>query len=200
MTKSFYFASVLLCLTCLLSARTEAQQTLGSINGTVKDTSGAVVQGAKVTIRNTGTNLELTSTSNNEGSFSFVDLPLGTYAVTFMKEGFKTQVYSQIPVQGNRTTTVNAALQPGEVTATVTVSGTTLLNETDTTMGYTLGSQLIENIPLGTGSFTQLALLAPGASADFLSGAGTNAGLGNQNIFANGQRDTSNSMSFNSVE
>jgi hypothetical protein len=42
-------------------------------------------------------------------------------------------------------------------------------------MGYTLGSQLIENIPLGTGSFTQLALLAPGASADFLSGAGCRA-------------------------
>lgn len=183
-----------------LSPRLEAQQTLGSINGTVKDASGAVVQGAKVTIRNTGTNLELTSATNNDGSFSFVDLPLGTYAVTFAKEGFKTQLYSQILVQGNRTTTVNASLQPGAVSATVTVSGTPLLNETDTTMGYTLGSQLIENIPLGTGSFTQLALLAPGASADFLSGAGTNAGLGNQNIFANGQRDTSNSMTFNSVE
>jgi hypothetical protein len=63
-----------------------------------------------------------------------------------------------------------------------------------------LGSELIENIPLGTGSFTQLALLAPGVNADLLAGAGTNAGLGNQDIFANGQRDTSNSFSFNAVE
>jgi hypothetical protein len=68
------------------------------------------------------------------------------------------------------------------------------------TDGYTLDADLIENIPLGTGSFTQLAILAPGANADFLGGAGTNAGLGNQNIFANGQRDTSNTFSFNSVD
>jgi hypothetical protein len=102
-------------------------------------------------------------------------------------------------VQAGHTTTENAALQPGAVTATVTVSGTSLLNETNTTNGYTLGSELIENVPLGTGSFTQLAILAPGVSADFLSGAGVNAGMGNQDIFANGQRDTSNSFSFNSV-
>ena len=199
MTKITRFALFSLFVAGLFGASTRAQQTLGSINGTVKDASGAVVQGAKVTIRNTGTNLELASTSNNDGSFSFVDLPLGTYAVTFAAGGFKTQVYSQILVQGNRTTTVNASLQPGEVSATITVSGTPLLNETDTTMGYTLGSELVENIPLGTGSFTQLAILSPGVNADLLSGAGTNAGLGNQNIFANGQRDTSNSFSLNGV-
>jgi hypothetical protein len=192
---------VLVCfgLICLLSSPAEAQQTLGSINGTVTDSSGAVVQNATVIVKNTGTNLEVTGTSKSDGSFSFVDLPLGTYAVTFSKDGFKREVYSQILVQGNRTTTVNASLQPGEVTATVTVTGTPLLNETDTTNGYTLGSDLIENIPLGTGSFTQLALLAPGVNADLLSGSGTNAGLGNQNIFANGQRDSSNSFNVNGV-
>lgn len=127
---------------CLLSLPAQAQQTLGAINGTVKDSSGAVVQGVKVSIRSTGTNLEVTGTTKSDGSFSFVDLPLGNYAVTFSKDGFKTQVYSQILVQGNRTTTVNAALQPGEVTATVTVNANPLLNETDTTNGYTLGPNL----------------------------------------------------------
>ena len=198
MARIAQFVLVLL-VSCLLGVPGRAQQTLGSINGTVKDSSGAVVQGAKVTVRNTGTNLELKSTSNSDGSFSFVDLPLGTYAVTFSAMGFKKEVYSQIAVQGNRTTTVNASLQAGEVSATITVNGTPLLDETDTTMGYTLGSELVQNIPLGTGSFTQLAILSPGVSADFLSGAGVNAGLGNQDIFANGQRDTSNSFSFNSV-
>lgn len=183
----------------LLCLPSRAQQTLGGINGTVTDSSGGVMQAVKVSVRNTGTNLDVKSATNNEGSFSFVDLPLGTYEVTFSKDGFKTEVYSQILVQGNRTTTVNVSLQPGEVSATVTVTGTSLLNQTDTTNGYTLGSELIENIPLGTGSFTQLAILSPGVSADLLSGAGVNAGLGNQDIFANGQRDTSNSFSFNSV-
>jgi hypothetical protein len=183
----------------LLCSAAYSQQTLGGINGTVTDSSGGVVQGAKVKARNVGTNLEVTETTKNDGSFSFVDLPLGTYEVTFSKDGFKTQINAQTLVTGNRTTTVNAALQPGEVSATVTVTGSSLLNETDTTNGYTLGSELIENIPLGTGSFTQLAILAPGVNADLLSGSGTNSGLGNQNIFANGQRDTSNSFSFNSV-
>ena len=58
-------------------------------------------------------------------------------------------------------------------------------------------SRLIEDTPLGTGSFTQLAILSPGVHADFLGGAGSNSGLGNQAIFANGNRDTSNSFSLN---
>ncbi len=193
---------VLVCfgLICLLASPAEAQQTLGSINGTVTDSSGAAIQNATVKIHNLATGLEQTVSAKSDGSFNIADLPIGTYSVTFSRDGFKTEVHSQILVQGNRTTTVNGSLQPGEVSITVTVSGTPLLNQTDTTNGYTLGSELIENIPLGTGSFTQLAILAPGVNADLLAGAGTNAGLGNQDIFSNGQRDTSNSFSFNSVE
>ena len=81
----------------------------------------------------------------------------------------------------------------------MTVTTTPLLNETDTTNGYTMGAPQIESVPLGTGSFTQLAIQAPGVSADFLSGAGSNEGLGNQGIVANGQRDTSNLFTFNGV-
>ena len=199
MAKIARFGLFWLALTCLIGIPAHAQQTLGSINGTVKDASGAVVQGAKVTARNTGTNLELTSTSNNEGSFSFVDLPLGTYAVTFSADGFKKEIYSQVLVQSNRTTTVNATLQPGEVTAQITVTGTPLMNQTDTTNGYVIDTLTIAETPLGTGSFTQLAILSPGVHADFLGGAGSNAGLGNQAIFANGNRDTSNSFSLNGM-
>src|SRR4029077_4147767 len=77
--------------------------------------------------------------------------------------------------------------------------GTPLRNEVDTTVGYVLDSSTIQNTPLGTGSFTQLAILSPGVSADFLAGSGTNSGLGNQAIWANGQRDSSNSFSMNGV-
>ncbi len=192
--------AVCLGLLCLLTSSSQAQQTLGSVNGTVTDSSGAVVRNATVKVHNLATGLEQTVTTNADGSFNIADLPIGTYSVTFARDSFKTEVHSQILVQGNRTTTVNGSLQPGEVSVTVTVNGTPLLNQTDTTNGYTLSSDLIENIPLGTGSFTQLAILAPGVNADLLAGAGTNAGLGNQDIFSNGQRDTSNSFSFNAVE
>src|SRR5580692_11593527 len=183
----------------LLSFPARGQQTLGAINGTVTDSTGAVLSKVDVKIRNLDTNLEVTASTKDDGSYLVNALPIGPYSVSFARDGFKTEVHNQITVVGGVTATVNASLQPGEVSTSITVSGTPLLNQTDTTNGYTLGSDLIENIPLGTGSFTQLALLSPGVSADFLSGAGTNAGLGNQNIFANGQRDTSNSFNFNSV-
>ena len=199
MQKIFRPLFVFLGSLVLLTVPCNAQQTLGAINGTVADSSGATVSKATVKIRSLATNLEQTATTRDDGSYSVVDLPIGAYEVTFTRDGFKNEVHSRILVQGNRTTTVNASLQPGEVATQVTVSGTPLLNQTDTTNGYTLGSDLVESIPLGTGSFTQLALLAPGVNADLLGGSGTNAGLGNQNIWANGQRDTSNSFTFNSV-
>ncbi|MFY9532191.1 MAG: carboxypeptidase-like regulatory domain-containing protein, partial [Candidatus Acidiferrales bacterium] len=168
----------------LFPASSRAQQTLGSVNGTVTDISGAVVGNVSVRVRNVDTNLEVTATTKGDGSFSVADLPIGKYSVTFSKQGFKTDEHPQILVRGNLTTTVNASLQPGEVTATVTVIATPLLNQTDTTNGYTLGSELVQNIPLGTGSFTQLAILAPGVNADLLSGSGTGQGFGNQSIWA----------------
>ncbi len=199
MLKSFRAILVFLGALGLVGAPSYGQQTLGAINGTVTDSSGGVVSKATVKVHNTGTNLEQTATTKEDGLYSIADLPIGTYTVTFSRDGFKTEVHSQILVQGDRTTTVNTSLQPGEVTAQVTVTSTPLLDQTDTTNGYTLGSELIEGAPLGTGSFTQLAILSPGVNADLLSGSGTNAGLGNQNIFANGQRDSSNSFNVNGV-
>ena len=176
-----------------------AQQTLGALNGTVTDSTGAVVTGVTVKARALATNLEVTATSKADGSFSIADLPIGGYEVKFAKEGFQTADYPNIIVQGNRTGTVNAKLQPGKVSSTITVEATPVLNQTDTANGYTMGAQLIETVPLGTGSFTQLAIMAPGVNADFLSGSGSNEGLGNQGIVANGQRDTSNLFTFNGV-
>ena len=198
MIRFIRFAAIL-CLFALTCSIASAQQTLGSINGTVTDSSGAVVPNATVIAKNLGTNLEQATKSRHDGSFSIADLPIGTYEVSFSRDGFKTEVHSHILVQGDRTITVSSSLQPGEVSTSISVSASPLLNQTETTNGYVLGSDLIESIPLGTGSFTQLAVLAPGVSADFLNSSGTNGGLGNQSIFANGQRDTSNSISFNGI-
>lgn len=191
--------AVLIAVLALSPLAVYAQQTLGSIDGTVTDSTGAVIQQASVSIRNVGTNLVVTAQTKDDGSFSAADLPIGTYEVTITKENFEKVVYSRILVQGSLTTTLKATLQPGAVTTSITVEATPLLNETDTSNGYTLGTDVIQSTPLGTGSFTQLAILAPGTHADFLSGSGSNEGLGNQGIYANGQRDTSNSFTFNSV-
>ena len=174
------------------------QQTLGAITGTVTDPSGAIVSDATVKAVNIATNLEVVAHTRN-GSFQIPDLPAGTYQVTVMKDGFKTETHTKILVFGSRTTTVDTTLVVGSVGTTVEVTAVPLMNQVDTTIGYVVDTQTIETTPLGTGSFTQLAILSPGVHADFLGGGGANTGLGNQAIFANGNRDTSNSFSLNGI-
>src|SRR5579864_5506117 len=187
-----------LLLTVLLGVA-NAQQLLGSITGNVTDASGAVLPQVQVVVHNQDTNLEQKTLTHRDGNYSFINLPIGTYSVTFSKNGFAAKDYSQEFVQADRTTTVSASLTVGSVNESVTVSESNELNQVDTTNGYVLGNAVIENTPLGTGSFTQLAILSPGVNADLLGGSGINAGLGNQAIWANGQRATSNSFSTNGV-
>jgi hypothetical protein len=176
-----------------------AQQQLGSISGTVTDDSGAVIKQATVEALNLATNLKVTVKTQNNGSYIVPDLPIGMYTVTFSGTGFTSERHSQILVQANRTATVSASLHVGAVETVVEVKGTPLLNAVDPSIGYVLTAETINETPLGTGSFTQLATLSPGANADLLSGSGTNTGLGNQSIWANGQRDSSNSFSLNGI-
>src|SRR5579862_9038931 len=183
---------------CCLTPLAIGQATLGSITGTVTDPSGAIVSDATVTAVNIATNLEVVAHTKN-GSFVIPDLPVGTYRVTVTKDGFKTETHTKILVSGNRTTTVDTILVVGSISSTVEVTAVPLMNQVDTTIGYVVDTNTIETTPLGTGSFTQLAILSPGVHADFLGGGGANTGLGNQAIFANGNRDTSNAFSLNGI-
>ena len=176
-----------------------SQQVLGAITGTVTDPTGAAVPDATVKALNLATNFEVTVKSGSNGSYEIRALPGGTYKVSFSKDGFKTEDHTEVIVNANRTTTVDSSLVVGTVNATVEVTATPLMNQVDTTTGYVVDQLTIQNTPLGTGSFTQLAILSPGVHSDFLGGSGANAGLGNQAIFADGNRDTSNSFSLNGV-
>jgi hypothetical protein len=184
----------------LPNPRLHAQLVLGNISGTTTDPQNLVISNVKVEVKNLNTNLLVSATTQANGSYQIPNLPVGNYSVTFSHEGFQTRVFSQILVQGNRTSTVDAQLQVGQVATVVEVTATPLRNEVEATNGYVLEAPTIVNTPLGTGSFTQLAVLSPGVNADFLPGSGTNAGLGNQAIWANGQRDTSNTFTFNGVK
>ena len=113
--------------------------------------------GTVVTLVSDDTTLTRTQTSSGNGSYDFVNLPIGTYTLTFTHEGFQSQKVPSILVQANRTATVNANLKVGEVDTTITVQETPLINAVDTTNGYILDRQQIEAVPLPTGSFTGLA-------------------------------------------
>ena len=197
--------SVVLCLfstllLLLVTTAVQGQQTLGGITGTISDKTGSVLPGATVEIVGDQTKLTRALKTNANGSYDFVNLPIGTYTLTFTHEGFQTQRVPSIIVQADRTATVNVTMPVGQVGTVVDVQAEPLMNAVDTTNGYILEKEQIETIPLPTGSFTGLAILSPGVSAELPSGTGANAGLGNQPIWANGQRDTSNTFLLNGVD
>ena len=191
-----FVAAVALCSSILF-----AQQTLGGITGDVTDPSGSVIPNATVTLVDEQTALTRTTTTNGAGTYSFVNLPIGSYTVTYTANGFETQKTPHITVQGNRTATLNAQLKIAAAAGqTIEVDATPLMNAVDTTNGYVMDKSQIDTVPLATGSFTGLAVQSAGVNAELSGGTGANSGLGNAPIWANGQRDTSNSFLLNGVD
>ncbi|MGA8272124.1 MAG: TonB-dependent receptor [Candidatus Sulfotelmatobacter sp.] len=193
-------AAAFLCMPFLFAPHARAQQTLGGITGTVTDKTGGVLPETVVTIVGDQTKLTRSLKTNANGSYDFVNLPIGTYTITFTHDGFETQRVPSITVQADRTATVNTILPVGQVGTVVEVQADPMMNAVDTTNGYILDKNQIDAVPLPTGSFTGLAILSPGVNAELPNGTGANAGLGNQPIWANGQRDTSNTFLLNGVD
>ena len=188
-----------LCILISFSELANAQQTLGGILGTITDSSGATVSQVRIELVSSATGLTRSVISKTNGDFAFSDLSAGSYTLTFTHDGFDTSKYDAVIVQADRKTTLNAQLKVGSIATSVEVTANSSLDTVDITNGNVMDAPQIESTPLGTGSFTQLATLSPGVTADLLSGTGTNNGLGNQNLWANGQRSTSNTFTFNSV-
>lgn len=177
-----------------------AQQTLGGITGEVTDSSGGVIPNVSVTLTDEQTSLTRSTKTNDSGAYTFVDLPIGTYTLTYAASGYEMQKTPHITVQADRTATLNASLKVGQTSTTVEVEAAPLMNAVDTTNGYVMETQQIDAVPLPTGSFTGLAILSPGVDAELPGGTGANSGLGNAPIWANGQRDTSNAFLLNGVD
>jgi Carboxypeptidase regulatory-like domain len=198
--RSIFFVVSFAWMALAFAPCANAQQTLGGITGTVTDPSGSALPNTTVTLVGDQTALTRTEKTDATGVYTFVNLPIGTYTLTFTHDAFQTQKIPSIMVQANRTATVYAVLKVGEVSTTLTVQETPLVNAVDTTNGYVLDTAQIQDVPLPTGSFTGLAILSPGVNAELPSGNGVNAGLGNAPIWANGQRDTSNTFLLNGVD
>src|SRR6266566_467811 len=134
---------LLLCTTSLLG-----QTFRGTILGTVTDPQGAVVTGAKVTVRNVNTGLERTTETSADGSYSVPELPIGTYTVTINQSGFQTSSVTNVAVDVAAEKRVDVALRAGQVTTTVEVSAEALpqVETTSNTLGGTLTSQTLENL------------------------------------------------------
>jgi hypothetical protein len=140
------------------------QTVTGSITGEVIDPSGALVAGAKVTAENTATAVKTTAQTNAAGVYTIRFLPIGTYTVTIEAAGFSRQTTAAFALEIDQTAKINVSLQIG-ASASVTVESDVhpILDTTDATLGNTLTTHEIENIPLNGRNFSSLTLFQPGA-------------------------------------
>jgi hypothetical protein len=142
-----------------------AQHIRGALDGTVTDQNGAVVSGAKVTIKNDATNVEATATANERGYFNVQNLEAGTYTVTIAQSGFRKHVAKEVSVKVGAVTPLNVALQIGAQEQVVEVTATSTEAAVDTsrsTVDGVITAKTIENLPLNGRNFLDLAQLEPG--------------------------------------
>jgi hypothetical protein len=143
-----------------------AQKDAGAVVGLVRDQSGAVVQGAKVTITDADRGTTLTLTTNNDGEYVASPLHIGRYTVTVEKSGFKKAVAGPVQVNVQDRVGVDVQLQPGAATEVMTVTSQGSQLETETSdLGQVVDSQRINALPLNGRNYAQLALLGTGIAA-----------------------------------
>jgi hypothetical protein len=148
-------------------------QTKGSISGQVTDASQGVVSGA--TVKVTGGSVERTTTTNDQGLYTFENLNPGNYVIRVEMTNFKTAEVSDVTVFVGKTVTVNATLQAGNISETVTVTAGAELDQSSTAVGSNLNDQLFANIPVARG-IAGLFYLAPGTT-DSLGGGRDNPSI-----------------------
>jgi hypothetical protein len=138
-----------------------------TILGTVLDSSGAVIPGAKVVVENMGTSATKELTTDPSGNFLAPVLPIGKYKVTVSMTGFNTYVQEGIQLNVADRVQLSITLKPGAVTQEVTIVGQTPLVETaSTTLGAVIGTQQIVDLPLNGRAVDQLLMLAPGVISE----------------------------------
>ena len=142
-----------------------AQKTTGDVDGTVTDQSGAVVPGCALTLTDQATGAVRKTTSNAQGNFSFLQLPVGTYTITATKEGFKTVSQKDLAVHVATVTTTTVQLEIGATTETVSVEAEAItLNTENGEVGNVMLSNQVSQLPLNGRNFIELTTLMPGTA------------------------------------
>ncbi|MBO0721534.1 MAG: TonB-dependent receptor, partial [Blastocatellia bacterium] len=141
------------------------QHIRGALEGTVVDQTGAVINGAKVTLQNQALRSEVVTTTNNRGAFNFQNLEAGDYTITIEQTGFRKFVTKDVTVKVGSVTPLNISLEVGTADQVVEVTSTTTEATVDTsrsTVDGVVTAKTIDNLPLNGRNFLDLAQLEPG--------------------------------------
>ncbi len=174
-----------------------AQKDTGNIAGVVKDSSGAIVPGAKVTVTDVDRATSLVTRTNQQGEYVAGPLKVGSYRIVVEKQGFKRSTAGPVKVDVQARPAVDFTLQVGSISETLTVTTQGPQLETDTSsLGQVQDSQTIETLPLNGRNYAQLALLSAGvATAEPGSRVETTFGFS-----SNGSRSLQNNFQLDGVD
>jgi hypothetical protein len=183
MTRSKF---ALFFVTVIVIGVASGQDATGRIFGTVYDPQGAVIPGARITVTNTATQVERTVTSDNNGGYQLLALPIGTYRVRAEHVGFRSVLGNEEKLQINQALRVDIKMEVGSTTQTVDVGAEAAPVETvNATLGQSVTGRVLTNMPLNGRDMLDLALLQPGVTES----NDDNGGSGNYSI-AGGRSDS----------
>src|SRR3954466_2861444 len=197
----FLFVTVAVCS----PANAGAQAVSGTILGTVTDSSGSVVPGAKVTIVNEGTGLTRTIVADTSGEFTAPSLPTGRYTVIAELSGFKTVTLPDVDLGVDQHLRINVRLEIGTVSETITITGQSpLVQISSSELGTTVSEEQIKTLPLNGRNFVNLTRTVPGVVRGIpganIDGAGSLAWRASASFSANGQRPRDNNYMLDGVD
>ena len=154
----------------LFPAAALAQFDAATVLGTVRDSSGAIVPGATVTLKNVGTGITANAVSDESGNYQFLNVRIGTYTLRAELQGFSAAEAANVDVTVNARQRVDLTLKVGDIGETVVVTGAAKLLETESSdRGQIIGKEQIVNLPLNGRAYADLALLSPGVRKSAIS-------------------------------
>src|SRR5215468_3674716 len=197
-TITFVRTLVIWFLFVLSSLEVPAQSaSTGALIDTVTDPSGAVIQNAKITLRNYGTNETLTAITDQDGLCRFALLPPGEYELTVEAAGFSPLVMREVMIQITEVRSIRTPLAVKGTTEEVVVEAP-LLQTDNAALGRVIDRGTIVTLPLVNRNYTQILGLAAGTNTDVVDA--TQLGAGSQEIRANGARSGDNNFMLNGVD
>src|SRR5271166_639775 len=158
-------ATIFLCMAVVFASNANAQQATAKIVGTVTDQQGAVVPDVQVTVTNTATNIATVTTTDKTGFYQALNLPIGTYKIAARREGFRPLEVTTAPLEINQSFRADLKLDVGTTNEQVVVESQAAGVETvNPTLGQSVTSRPIVNLPLNGRNVLDLALLQPGVT------------------------------------
>ncbi|MBI1353470.1 MAG: TonB-dependent receptor plug domain-containing protein [Acidobacteria bacterium] len=194
-----------LCLALAMGALPLSSQTFGEITGSVTDSSGAVIAGAKVTVTNAGTNVTREVETNEAGNYSVPFLNPGVYNLKAEIEGFKTAAVNDRLVQVGDVQRVDFVMEIGAVSEVIEVqAGAQMLQTSDSSLGTVIDQQRIVELPINGRNYLSLVKLSPNVTAEMGAGGQADGRQGgeraNQPLSISGQRQQFNRFTLDGID